>query len=84
MTWLGRIGYAARGAVFALVGVIIFQTAFAVGPREAAGFDGALAGLAHAPYGEFLLGAVAIGLMLFGVYSAVCAKWNKVGLRRAA
>jgi hypothetical protein len=83
-TWLGRIGFAARGIVFGLIGIIILQTAFAVGARQAQGFDGALAALAHAPYGEFLLGAVAIGLIVFGLYSALCAKWNKIGARRAA
>jgi len=83
-TWLGRIGFAARGIVFALIGVIILQTAFAVGAKQAAGFDGALAALAHAPYGEVLLGVVAIGLILFGAYSALCAKWNKIGAQRAA
>ena len=81
VTWLGKIGYAARGIVFALVGLIILQTAFAVGAKQAQGFDGALAALAHAPYGEILLGAVALGLILFGVYSALCAKWNKIGRR---
>ncbi len=83
-TWLGRIGFAARGIVFGLIGVIILQTAFAVGARQAQGFDGALAALAHAPYGEVLLGAIAIGLILFGAYSALCAKWNKIGNRRSA
>ncbi len=83
-TWLGRGGYAARGAVFGLVGLIILQTAFAVGSQQAAGFDGALAALAHAPYGNLLLGAVALGLILFGAYSAMCAKWNKVISRRPA
>ena len=83
-TWLGKIGYAARGIVFGLIGVIILQTAFAVGTKQAKGFDGALAALAHAPYGEILLGTVAIGLILFGVYSAMCAKWNKIGGGRAA
>ena len=83
-TWLGRIGFAARGVVFGLIGVIILQTALAAGPKQAEGFDGALAALLHAPYGEILLGAVAIGLILFGVYSAMCAKWNKIGARRPA
>jgi hypothetical protein len=83
-TWLGRIGFAARGVVFVLIGVIILQTAFAVGARQAQGFDGALAALAHAPYGEILLGAVAIGLIVFGAYSALCAKWNKIGARQPA
>ena len=76
-TWLGKLGYAARGIVFGLVGLIILQKVFVVGPKQAKGFDGALAALAQAPYGGLLLGAVAIGLILFGVYSAMCAKWNK-------
>ena len=80
-TWLGKIGYAARGIVVVLIGLIILQTVFAVGVKQAQGFDGALAALAHAPYGEILLGAVAIGLILFGAYSAMCAKWNKIGSR---
>jgi hypothetical protein len=84
MTWLGKIGYAARGIVFVLIGVIILQTAFAVGVRQGQGFDGALAALAHAPYGGILLGAVATGLILFGAFSALCAKWNKIGTRRPA
>jgi hypothetical protein len=81
-TWLGKMGYAARGIVVVLIGLIILQTVFTVGPKQAQGFDGALAALAHAPYGGFLLGAVAIGLILFGVYSALCAKWVKIGTHR--
>ena len=82
-TWLGKIGIAARGAVFALIGVIIFQTVFATGVNQPRGFDAALAALAHAPYGEVLLGAVAIGLIMFGAYSALCAKWNRISARRS-
>jgi Domain of Unknown Function (DUF1206) len=83
-TWLGKSGYAARGIVFVLIGLGILQTALAVGARQAQGFDGALAALAHAPYGGILLAAVAIGLILFGIYSAMCAKWTKIGTRRPA
>jgi hypothetical protein len=83
MTRLGKGGFSARGIVFALVGGIILQTAFAVGVKQAQGFDGALAALAHAPYGGILLGAVAIGLVLFGAYSALCAKWIKTGVVHA-
>jgi hypothetical protein len=83
-TWLGKLGYVARGVVFFLIGLIVLQNVFAVGVKQAPGFDGALAALAHAPYGGILLGAVSIGLILFGVYSALCAKWTKTGSRRRA
>lgn len=67
-----------------VIGLITLQTVFVVGARQAQGFDGALAALAYAPYGEILLGAVAIGLILFGAYSAMRAKWNKIGCRARA
>ena len=78
-TWLGKLGYAARGIVFGLIGLIILRTGFMTGSPQTPGFDGALAALAHAPYGEVLLGLVALGLILFGLYSAMCAKWTKIG-----
>jgi len=80
MTWLGRLGYAARGVVFVVVGVLVFQTVFTGGAAQAPTFDGALATLAHTPYGGILLGLVALGLILFGAYSALCAKWNKISV----
>jgi hypothetical protein len=40
--------------------------------------------LAHAPYGGILLGAVAIGLAIFGIYSVLCAKWIHIGKRSPA
>jgi hypothetical protein len=83
-TWFGQLGYAARGIVFAMLGVLILQPALTVGAKPAPGFDAALATLAHGPYGEFTLGAVALGLMLFGLYSAMCAKWTRTGPRRVA
>ena len=82
--WLGKIGYTARGIVFALIGLITLQTVFTAGAKKVPGFDAALATLAHAPYGGVLLGAVAIGLTLFGIYSALCAKWIHIGARRPA
>jgi hypothetical protein len=83
-TWLGQAGYTARGIVFGLIGLIVLQTALAGGSQHAQGFDGALAALQHAPYGQALLGAVALGLLLFGIFSAMCAKWVRIGASRLA
>jgi hypothetical protein len=80
--WTGKLGHAARGIVFILIGIIVFQTIFTGGAQEPLSFDGALAKLSHAPNGEVYLAAVAIGLILFGVYSALCAKWIKIDPRR--
>lgn len=77
-TWLGKIGYTARGIVFSLIGILILKPVFAGGSGQAQGFDSALAALAYTPYGELSLGLVATGLILFGIYSALCSKWTKI------
>ena len=80
--WSGKLGYAARGIVFFIIGLIVMRTVFGGGTQEPQSFDGALATLLHAQNGGILLAAVAIGLILFGVYSALCAKWIKTETRR--
>jgi hypothetical protein len=81
LTWatrIGRFGYAARGVVFVLGGFFLVQAALNVDPNRARGLDGALWTLAHQPYGPVLLGAVALGLVSFGIYSILCARWIQV------
>jgi Domain of Unknown Function (DUF1206) len=74
----GKIGIGARGVVFALIGFFLIQAALHVDPKQAVGLDGALWKLTQQPEGPVLLGAVAIGLMVFGVYSMLSARWVAV------
>ena len=76
--WLGVIGTAARGAVFALVGVLVVEAAIAYQPAKAGGIDKALLTLRNQPFGEFLLILAALGLVTFGVYGLCEARWRKV------
>jgi hypothetical protein len=39
------------------------------------GIDGVLASLLRQPYGMWLLGIVALGLIVFGIYSALSGIW---------
>jgi uncharacterized membrane protein len=78
VTWLGRAGGLARGAVFGTVGVFLVIAAVEARPGQAKGIDSALRALAHTPLGPWLLGLVAIGLVLFGVYSCCEARWRQV------
>jgi len=55
--------------VFGLVGGFLIKAAIDYSPNQAVGLDGALAKLANASYGPFLLGIVAAGLIAFGIYS---------------
>jgi hypothetical protein len=68
---LGRFGTAARGVVFAMIGVFLFLAAYRHDPSQAQGINGVLAALLQQPSGPWLLGIVALGLMAFGIYSAV-------------
>lgn len=75
---IGRFGTAARGFVFALVGVFLFQAAYFHDPKRAQGMDGVLASLLHQPYGLYLLAVVALGLIAFAVYSVLSAVWLRM------
>jgi len=72
---LGRIGIITRGIVFAIIGIYLVAAAFHANPHHQTGTDGALLGLARQPFGLALLAAAGIGLMIFGVYSMLCARW---------
>jgi hypothetical protein len=67
----GRVGLSAQGLVLALVGVYLLVAAVKRSPGEATGFDGALASVARQPFGTALLGAVAIGLLGYAIFSAI-------------
>jgi hypothetical protein len=76
--WLGVIGTTARGAVFALVGVLVIEAAITYQPAKAGGIDKALLTLRNQPFGEFLLILAALGLIVFGVYGLCEARWRRV------
>lgn len=76
--WVGRFGSAARGVTFAILGFFVLQAALRYDPQQAQGLDGALRAIAAQPYGPWLLAIVALGLISFGVYSILCARWIKI------
>jgi hypothetical protein len=75
---LGVIGTAARGAVFALAGVLVVEAAITHKPGKAGGIDKALLTLRNQPFGGFLLIAAALGLVIFGIYGLCEARWRRV------
>jgi hypothetical protein len=74
----GRLGYAARGVVFGVIGIFLAQAALQTDPDEAKGLGGALETLAHQPFGPYLLGAVALGLVAYGVFMFVVARYRRI------
>lgn len=75
---LGVAGTAARGAVFALAGVLVVEAAITHRPGKAGGIDKALLTLRDQPFGDFLLVIAALGLVCFGVYGLCEARWRRV------
>lgn len=77
-TALGVFGHLARGVVFALIGVFLLRAAWEHDPDEAIALDGALRKLAGEAYGPFLLGTVACGLLAYGLFCFVQARYREV------
>ena len=75
---LGVAGYVTRGAVFCVVGAFLIDAAVSVDPQKAQGLDGSLRKTAATPLGPWLLVAVALGLVIFGLYSWCEARWRMV------
>ncbi|MGC1396465.1 MAG: DUF1206 domain-containing protein [Coleofasciculaceae cyanobacterium] len=80
-TWairIGRVGEAARGIVFTMIGFFLIEAARQFDPKEVRGLDGALQALARQPYGPWLLGIVALGLVAYGIHMGVQAKYRRI------
>ncbi|MFC4060099.1 DUF1206 domain-containing protein [Planomonospora corallina] len=75
---LGTAGYLARGVIAAVAGVFVLQAAVTYDPDRAKGIDATLRSLAETPAGPWLLGIVALGLLLFAVYCFFEARWHRV------
>jgi hypothetical protein len=75
---VGRMGLVARGIVFALIGLFLIQASRRKNAGEAVGLGGALQKLAEQPYGQVLLGVVAAGLVMYGLFSLVEARYRRL------
>lgn len=77
-TAIGVFGHLARAVVFALVGIFLLRAAYQYDPDEAIGLDGALAKLAREALGPVLLATVAFGLLAYGLFCFVQARYRDV------
>ena len=77
-TRVGVVGLLSRMVVFALIGCFLVKAAVEYDPKEAIGLDGALQKLVHQSYGPWLLGLVAAGLIAYGLFCVVEARYRDV------
>jgi hypothetical protein len=73
-----HVGMTARGITLGIVGGFLVAAAWRYDPTQVSGLGGALDRLLEQPFGAALLGAVALGLVLFGIYNAFIARFRVI------
>lgn len=74
----GRFGYIARGVVFGIISFFIIRVSLAHNADALKGTEGALQYLLSLPYGSFLMGAVALGMLGFGIFCFMIARHSDI------
>lgn len=69
---IARVGYAVKGVLYFLIGVLAVMAAFGSGGKTA-GSRGAIRSIAEAPFGQVLLWVVALGLAAYALWRFVQA-----------
>lgn len=78
---ISRFGIAARGVVFAIVGVSLVSAALSRRAGDARGTAGAMRSISEQPFGDALLIVVAIGVAAYGVYALINARYRLIRAR---
>ena len=78
VTGLGVVGYIAEGVALFLVGLLFIISTVSANPQESTGLDGGLKALREQPYGVYMLTAVGAGLICYGLYLMVKAKFARM------
>lgn len=78
--WLGQFGMGARAIVFGIVGLFLLLAALQANANEARGLAGALEYLAQQPFGAWMLGTVALGVVAYSIYSLIEARYRQIAV----
>lgn len=77
---ISRFGIAAKGLIFVIIGFFFIVAARHNSAEKVRGLDGALHALAGQTYGKFLLAIVAFGLVSYGIYMFVQARYRRINV----
>ncbi|WP_062011070.1 DUF1206 domain-containing protein [Aureimonas sp. AU4] len=78
MTLVCRIGLVARGVVFAAIALLLLTGASRWNAAHPPGLDDGLAEIGSWPYGWLLLSATGAGLVAFGIYAIILARYGHI------
>jgi hypothetical protein len=73
---LGAVGCVARAVVFVLVGVFLLKAAVLSSAKQAKGLDAVFRSVASSAYGPWLLAGLASGLVCYGLYCLLEARYR--------
>ncbi|TDB63822.1 DUF1206 domain-containing protein [Arundinibacter roseus] len=76
----GKAGYIARGIVWLIIGYLFLKAAIQSDPSEAGGSDSAFSFVEN-EYGTVILGIIALGLLCYGVFMFVRARYQPIQTR---
>lgn len=79
-----RFGLIARGIVLLVIGGFLFYAALTVSPEQAAGTAEALDYVHGLPFGRWLYGLIALGLVAFGAYGLIEARYRSIDATKVA
>ncbi|MEU8901648.1 DUF1206 domain-containing protein [Nocardia sp. NPDC048505] len=75
---MGMTAYLVKGFAIGVVGVLLIIATFQSKPDQVAGLDGALKTLGAQPFGVVLLIIVGLGIIIYGFYNFVQARFAKM------
>ena len=75
---LGQVGYIAKGLALGVVGGLLTYATLTFDRQQAQGLDGALQTILAQPFGRFLLTAVAIGFVAFGLFAIIQSRYRRM------
>lgn len=79
----GMAGYAARGIVWIIIGYLLVQTVLIARANKANTDENVFKFIENASYGSYLLGGVALGLICYGLFTFMEAKFRSSRLLAA-
>lgn len=78
---IGKLGVAARGVAFILIGIFLIQAAILGNSELAGGLQNALRVLPTKPMGWLWLSLIGMGLICYGVYMLVAAIYRRYAIK---